>query len=171
MTDTHVYFLGIVPRGPIKIGLSQNPARRSAELLLPFESKILVTKAGDFAIEQALHAKFLAHHIRGEWFQRERVIMALIARIRAGESWPADIEAAATASRLRRVPQGALQSAIVAAGGGATLARKLGVKRSAVYQWPKCPVQRVLDVERLSGVPRHELRPDIYPPPAKKEAR
>lgn len=57
-----------------------------------------------------------------------------------------------------------------AAGGGAALAKELGITREAVYQWPECPVRRVLDVERISGVPRHELRPDIYPPPSKKEA-
>ena len=37
----------------------------------------------------------------------------------------------------------------------------------AVRQWRKrgaVPPARVLLIERLTGVPRHKLRPDIYPP-------
>ena len=48
-------------------------------------------------------------------------------------------------------------------GGASALARLLGVTRSAISQWDRVPVERVLDVERLTGVPRHNLRPDIYP--------
>jgi DNA-binding transcriptional regulator YdaS (Cro superfamily) len=43
------------------------------------------------------------------------------------------------------------------------IARELGVTRSAVYQWTRVPVDRVLEVERITGVSRHVLRPDIYP--------
>lgn len=50
------------------------------------------------------------------------------------------------------------------------LARQLGITAQAVSQWSRVPVERVLDVERVSGVPRHELRPDIYPPPQTTEA-
>lgn len=43
------------------------------------------------------------------------------------------------------------------------LARKLGVTAGAVWQWSKVPAERVLEVERVTGISRHELRPDIYP--------
>lgn len=58
----------------------------------------------------------------------------------------------------------ALERAIDAAGGAARLAEQLGVKVQAIYQWERVPPLRVLEVERISGVSRNELRPDIYPP-------
>jgi DNA-binding transcriptional regulator YdaS (Cro superfamily) len=61
--------------------------------------------------------------------------------------------------------EAALKSAIKEAGGRTKLAVALGIKPEAISQWRRCPVLRVLDVERLSGVSRHELRPDIYPVP------
>lgn len=54
--------------------------------------------------------------------------------------------------------------AIQAAGGGAALARQLKVRRQAIYQWQHVPVSRVLDVERITGVSRHDLRPDVFGP-------
>lgn len=45
------------------------------------------------------------------------------------------------------------------------LAEKLGITAQAISQWEKTPVQHVLKIESMTGVPRHELRPDIYPEP------
>ena len=59
---------------------------------------------------------------------------------------------------------GALGRAIKAVGGPAKLAASLDISIQAVSQWEEVPPLRVLAVERISGVPRHELRPDLYPP-------
>lgn len=59
----------------------------------------------------------------------------------------------------------ALEAAKSKAGGATGLAKLLGsITPQAVSQWRRVPVDRVLDVEKATGVPRHELRPDIYPP-------
>lgn len=46
------------------------------------------------------------------------------------------------------------------------LAAELGITKQAVHQWRKVPPERAMEVSRLSGMPLHELRPDIYPEPA-----
>lgn len=57
----------------------------------------------------------------------------------------------------------ALERAVRVVGGQAKFARLIGVTAQAVSQWDEVPPLRVLEVERVSGVPRHELRPDLYP--------
>ena len=56
-----------------------------------------------------------------------------------------------------------LDRAIKEAGGLTKLAAFLNITKQAVAQWDEVPPLRVLEVERVSGVPRHELRPDLYP--------
>lgn len=55
-----------------------------------------------------------------------------------------------------------LEQAIKKAGGTAVLARSLGIRTQAISQWDRVPPARVLDVERITGISRHDLRPDIF---------
>jgi TorA maturation chaperone TorD len=57
----------------------------------------------------------------------------------------------------------ALERAIGAAGGVRALARQLGVSQPAISSWKRVPADRVLSVEANTGVPRSDLRPDLYP--------
>lgn len=43
------------------------------------------------------------------------------------------------------------------------LANELGITRGAVAKWDRIPAERVLEVERVTGISRHQLRPDLYP--------
>lgn len=50
----------------------------------------------------------------------------------------------------------------------------LGIGRSTLFKWEnrRVPAERVIDVERLTGIPRHELRPDIFgPAPVSRKPR
>lgn len=58
----------------------------------------------------------------------------------------------------------ALREAIAAAGGARALSRALGIAHQAISKWERVPPLRVLEVERLTGISRHQLRPDIFGP-------
>lgn len=68
-----------------------------------------------------------------------------------------------------------LKKAIELAGGQSALARLIGVKQGHIWHWlnksKKVPAEYVIPIETaLDGqVKRHELRPDIYPPPASED--
>lgn len=59
----------------------------------------------------------------------------------------------------------ALQLILKPKGAAKRIADELRISEQAVGQWPRVPAARVLDVERITGVPRHFIRPDLYPPP------
>jgi len=48
--------------------------------------------------------------------------------------------------------------------GQAELARQVGVTRQAVWKWRKIPDQHLTKVHQITGIPLHELRPDLYQP-------
>ncbi|BCH33237.1 hypothetical protein MesoLjLc_51670 [Mesorhizobium sp. L-8-10] len=63
----------------------------------------------------------------------------------------------------------ALNEAKKAIGGNTGLARALNrlgnkptITSQAISQWKKVPDKRALDVEKVTGVSRHRLRPDVY---------
>lgn len=60
--------------------------------------------------------------------------------------------------------QAALNLAKSRAGGSVALAKLLGITSQAISQWDRTPVRWVLRIEEETGVPRAQLRPDIYPP-------
>lgn len=45
------------------------------------------------------------------------------------------------------------------------LAKAASVDKATVTRWAqnRVPAERVLDVERMTGIPRHQIRPDLYP--------
>lgn len=63
---------------------------------------------------------------------------------------------------MREKTDTGLKLAIEAAGTGDRLASLLGITAQAVSQWEKIPLQRVFDVERVTKIPRSQLRPDFF---------
>jgi DNA-binding transcriptional regulator YdaS (Cro superfamily) len=53
-----------------------------------------------------------------------------------------------------------------AAGSGRRLAKLLDVSPQAVSQWRSIPLRRAAEIERLTGIKLHELRPDVFDAPA-----
>ena len=54
------------------------------------------------------------------------------------------------------------QRAIRKLGGVQKTANALGIKRSAIYQWDKIPLERVKQLSELTGISRARLRPDYF---------
>lgn len=44
----------------------------------------------------------------------------------------------------------------------AKVAYGLGLTRAAVLKWQQVPAERLIDIERITGIPREDLRPDLF---------
>jgi DNA-binding transcriptional regulator YdaS (Cro superfamily) len=56
---------------------------------------------------------------------------------------------------------------IIKAGGGCSaLAKALGLHHTTVLGWLHVPPRHVREVARLTGLPLHQLRPDLYDAPS-----
>ena len=62
--------------------------------------------------------------------------------------------------------ESAIRKAVEKVGGQSALARHLGCTPQAVQRMcslNRVPAERVLKIEKVSGVSKHDLRPDLYP--------
>jgi DNA-binding transcriptional regulator YdaS (Cro superfamily) len=60
----------------------------------------------------------------------------------------------------------ALERAVTIAGSQTALANMIGTSQTHVWYWlnkaKRLPAERAVQIEQATGVPRHELRPDIW---------
>lgn len=63
-----------------------------------------------------------------------------------------------------------VQRAIDAAGGPIALAAHLGIKAPSIYSWTRIPAERAAAIAAITGIPRHELRPDLWDAPTTEDA-
>lgn len=47
-------------------------------------------------------------------------------------------------------------------GSMARIAKALAITQQAVSLWKKVPAEQVVAIEKATGIPREELRPDLY---------
>lgn len=165
-----VYFARIGTDGPIKIGYTDRaPPRRITGLQCgcPWPISLIGHIEGNRAREIFLHAHLADYRMEGEWFAAHPVVLEAVAAVIAGRfSWTILSNGAAKAGHFggRHHPH-IVERAINACGGASLLAKGLGIHRQAVYQWERIPTMQIVKVEKLTGIPRAELRPDLYPPP------
>ena len=55
-----------------------------------------------------------------------------------------------------------LEHIIQTAGGVRGLSRLLGISQPAISSWKRVPADRILQIEAVTGIPRHVIRPDLY---------
>jgi DNA-binding transcriptional regulator YdaS (Cro superfamily) len=58
--------------------------------------------------------------------------------------------------------QAIVAKVIAQAGGQHALGRALGIKFQSIQSWRKIPPARVSAIETALGIPREQLRPDLY---------
>lgn len=81
---TRLYFMGIEPAGPVKIGITYDITRRlrHIQMACPYEVSLIADFPGSRSIEAELHRRFAAHRMKGEWFNRVDEIMDEIDRLK-----------------------------------------------------------------------------------------
>jgi Putative antitoxin of bacterial toxin-antitoxin system, YdaS/YdaT/Meiotically up-regulated gene 113 len=94
--------------------------------------------------ERWLHRYFHKFHIAREWYRFDPEMLT--------------VEPPAVAAR------GDHGVALIRAQRGAQvcIALALGITRSAVSQWETVPAEYVVTIERITGIPRDQLRPDLF---------
>ncbi|MDF0673749.1 MAG: GIY-YIG nuclease family protein [Nitrospira sp.] len=65
-----IYFIKNIVNGQIKIGYTDKPNKRLAELQTGSTDKLVLIRAieGDKTAEAELHSRFAVHRLQGEWF-------------------------------------------------------------------------------------------------------
>jgi hypothetical protein len=96
--DGFVYFIGSRAFRPIKVGFSDRPRERLADLQTahPFRLNLLASVTGPFSLEGRLHRVFAADRLMGEWFRRTSRLERLIKACGSGSH----AEAMATIDRI-----------------------------------------------------------------------
>lgn len=164
-----VYFIRCEDR--VKIGYSEDPTRRLTKINAdaPFPCELLGWVAADDYPERELHERFADARLHSEWFAAVPEILAFIEAASvagpvAGDRF--ERRDLTDATPLKRWRYGAKLRQTEAA-------FRVGVSHAMWNRWEtgfyQITASRVLAVEGLTGISRHELRPDIFGP-APREA-
>lgn len=152
-----VYFARAETTSFVKIGCARNVKSRMVLLQAgcPYRLTLARIVEGDRRTEGAFHRLFVEHRIERDWFY-----------------WSPDM-ADAAAPVLKPVAMDAAIRGYLDGERGrlARLADALDVYPSAILQWDKVPAERVPAVAEATGLPRHDLRPDLYGHPPKAKAK
>lgn len=154
----HIYFIRCGEY--VKVGFSTDHQSRLRNIAActPYDVALEALHEGTRADEASFHKMLAPYRHKLEWFiwrdeVRAIALVGLTSDQRAAIQHPT-----------------ALDAARQQAGGDSGLARALDISSQAVSQWKQVPAERVLDVERATGVSRHRLRPDLYPAPEPERA-
>jgi hypothetical protein len=112
-----VYFIQCGQGGPIKIGISDDLPRRLSKMQAdcPFEMIVLGIMPGGVEEEMALHERFSAFRIRGEWFWPARELANYVSDLNPPErreTPPAVMSASGNPMRALRNQMGLTQMAL-----------------------------------------------------------
>ena len=144
-----IYAIG--DRERVKIGYSRDPLLRAVKIRADssHDVRLIGAVAGTKAHEREIHHLLSGYRLHGEWFRNCGAVAAFCGML------PTPVSV--VPPRGRKHAFGKPLSEI---------GRKLGVGRAAVCKWSKgrVPAKWVVPLERVTGISRHELRPDVFGP-------
>lgn len=178
-----IYFVQLGTDGPIKIGYAATSVTRrlaSLQSAQPHRLRLLKRTDGSMQDERALHAKFAAFRLRGEWFEPVAVLLSHMATLPDSlvEEPPAIRKYTALTgrdARRKKHKPGPKPRPIIAKAAWQAyrpkplkpLAETLGISLPAVSKWPYVPRERLDATAAFLNVEPRDLRPDLFPPPWK----
>lgn len=163
--------------GPIKIGTALDVRQRLGGLQTSTPHRLFVRGSVEGTIEQerTLHRILSDDRLSGEWFRASATVRGTMNAVLRGDfAWPVQdlryVKRRHDPSLRNKGNQALLNRLRDAVGSSAELARRLGISRAAVNSWSAVPLERVVAVEDATGIPREQLRPDLYRPKAEPQA-
>lgn len=71
LTDTYLYVIQAEDGGPVKIGVSRNPANRLSQLQSAHHKPLRIVDSfeGSYATEKRIHERLSEKRLSGEWFE------------------------------------------------------------------------------------------------------
>lgn len=139
----------------VKIGWAVDPEQRLRELQCAHYEALRIIRIieGDRKTEAWLHSHFRKRWIRNEWFRFDEAMLSIVPDLSiVHEKEPV----------VDQRGEEAFKELISWRGVVTKLAEELGISTAAVSQWRRIPQDRLPDVERITGVPRDRLRPDLF---------
>lgn len=148
--------------GRIKLGFSEGPEKRFNKIAsdAPFPCVLLGYWPGTVADEMAFQERFKPIRVHGEWFAVTEELLATISdHVLPTESMGVRF----------RISEGDGVLAVWRKKNkllGSEVAAEIGVTQATWSRWEsqsrRVPAERVADVERMTGIPRDHIRPDIF---------
>lgn len=89
-----VYMIRQGARGPVKIGVARDVAKRLATMQTGNHEQLTLLRSfdGSVAEERALHRKFADHRLAGEWFSFTKAMLGDVGLVEEGRLEPAPEE-------------------------------------------------------------------------------
>lgn len=137
--------------GRIKIGFSEKPWARFSKICsdAPFPCTLLGFWNGSRKDEGILHQQWAAHRAHSEWFLAVDEITTYVAE---HSTCVEHVSLKPVQFVGMELPRGTKM----------LIATALGIGPAAISQWRRVPAKHLIKVERITGIPRAKLRPDIF---------
>lgn len=150
----------------VKIGWSVNPKFRAVKINSdnPMPCQLLGFYEASREDERDVHQHLKAHWAHAEWFRFEGAVVDFVGRLPTAA--PDNAPRYRSGRKMyRRDRQKSYMAALAGKPGQVSeWARQLGVTRSWLYHWKRVPAEWVPRVAKVTGIPAHQLRPDIFEP-------